>query len=138
MKKKNKLTIISPRETRHPKQTAINRAKTNRKRDIVYATAEATDSSADEAIEPSAAPEPDSEITYSYDAERGPSHGSQVLGYALEQAVERFENKTTEKLVKEEYLVLDTDGEPVARRANNKKTTQPTIEHDEEDEYEFL
>ena len=103
----------------------------------MYDTAEATDSSADEDVEPSAAPEPDSGITYSYDAERGPSQGSQVLGYALTQAVERFENKATDKLLKDEYLVLDSDGEPVASKADKKKATR-LIEHDEEDEYEFL
>jgi len=119
------------------KESAINRTKINQKRDLVYDTAEATDSSADEEVEPSAAPEPDSEITYSYDAERGPSQGSQVLGYALSQAVERFENKATDKLVKDEYLVLDSDGEPVASKSDKRKATR-SIEHDEEDEYEFL
>lgn len=129
----------SLRESKLDKQSALHRAKANRRRDIVYDTADATDSSADEATEPSAAPEPDADVTYSYDAERGPSHGSQVLGYALEQAVERFETKETEKLVKNEYLILDTEGEPVAGKANsNKKAMQQTVEHDEEDEYEFL
>jgi len=68
------------------------------------------DSSADEDIdEPSAAPAPDAEITYSYDAERGPSHGSQILGMALAQAIERFEVRQTDKLIKEEYEVLDVN-----------------------------
>jgi hypothetical protein len=122
--------------TKAGKEDAINRAKNNRKRDLVYDTAEATDSSADEAAEPSAAPEPDAEVTYSYDADRGPSQGSQVLGHALSQAVERFENKTTEMLLKDEYLVLDSDGEPVASKYEKKKATRVVEEDD--DEYEFL
>jgi hypothetical protein len=58
-------------------------------------------------VEASAAPEPDADITYSYDATHGPTHGSQILNTALSQAVERFENKVTDKLVKDEYEVLD-------------------------------
>lgn len=67
-----------------------------------------SDSSADEdVVEASAAPEPDADITYSYDAIRGPRKGSQVLGAALAKAVEKFETKQTEKLVSEEYDVVD-------------------------------
>ena len=37
------------------------------------------DSSADEDVEhPSTAPAPDADIAYSYDASRGPTHGSQI------------------------------------------------------------
>jgi hypothetical protein len=88
------------------------------------------DSSADEDVEhPSTAPAPDAEIAYSYDAHRGPSHGSQVLHHALEKAVERFETKETEKLVKNEYEVLDMDDD--APRA--KRYVAP-----EDEEYEFV
>lgn len=73
-----------------------------------------TDSSDDDIAEASAAPEPDAEITYSYDAPRGPGQGSQILSLALAKAVERYEVKETERLVKEEYEVVrpedETDG----------------------------
>lgn len=73
-----------------------------------------SDSSADEDVpEASAAPEPDADITYSYDATRGPRKGSQVLGLALAKAVEKFETKQTEKLVEEEYDVVDGGDEAV-------------------------
>ena len=71
-----------------------------------------TDSSAEEDIkEASAAPEPDAGYTYSYDAPRGPGHGSQILSMALAQAEARFETKVTEKLVKEEYEVVSAEKE---------------------------
>lgn len=67
----------------------------------------ASDSSAEEDVqEASAAPAPDAGITYSYDAVRGPGHGSEILSLAINKAVERFETKVTEKLVKDEYEVV--------------------------------
>ncbi|KAF2457750.1 hypothetical protein BDY21DRAFT_275687, partial [Lineolata rhizophorae] len=51
------------------------------------------------------------DITYSFDAPRGPGHGSTVLSSALSQAIERFENKATDKLVADEYEVLNKEGE---------------------------
>lgn len=71
-----------------------------------------SDSSTEEDVkEASAAPEPDAGYTYSYDAPRGPGKGSQLLGIALAKAVEKFETKATEKLVKEEYEVVDNKKE---------------------------
>jgi hypothetical protein len=60
--------------------------------------------------EASAAPEADAEITYSFDAVRGPGGGSQILSMAVTQAIERFENKETEKLAKEYEFVDGKDG----------------------------
>jgi len=101
----------------------LNRARdaVKHKNDVPY---ESSDSSADEDVEPaSTAPVPDAEITYSFDAERGPSHGSEILGQALEQAIERYEVRQTDKLIKEEYEVLDADGEPTgATRKSGHKT----------------
>ncbi|KAF2281561.1 uncharacterized protein EI97DRAFT_447497 [Westerdykella ornata] len=89
------------------------------------------ESSADEDIEePSAAPAPDAEITYSYDAERGPSHGSQVLGLALAKAIERYEVRQTDKLIKEEYEVLDATSEALAGPR--------TVKRPEDEDYEFV
>ena len=64
----------------------------------------------DDVEEESAAEEPDAGIMYSYDAVRGPAGGSQVLDSAIAQAVERFENRQTEKLVKEYEFVDGEDG----------------------------
>ena len=83
---------------------AIHMAKMSRKRDPVFDTSDS--SSSEEVTEASAAPEPDAGYTYSFDAARGPSKGSQILGMALAKAVDKFETKATEKLVKEEYEVV--------------------------------
>jgi hypothetical protein len=90
------------------------------------------DSSADEDVDhPSAAPAPDAEIAYSFDAHRGPSHGSQILNVALEKAIERYEIRETDKLIKNEYEVLDADGEPLSPA--KKRHIAP-----EDAEYEFV
>ena len=71
-----------------------------------------SDSSAEEDVkDASAAPEPDAEIMYSYDAPHGPAQGGQVLSMALAKAVEKFETTATEKLVKDEYEVVGYDKE---------------------------
>ena len=89
----------------------------------------------DEPIEPCAAP--DAEIAYSFDADRGPSHGSTVLSSALAQAVERFETKATEKLVKDEYEVLPLDPEEMLMTPVKKGGKRSAAHHDEDD-YEFV
>ena len=83
---------------------AIHMAKMSRKRDPVFDTSDS--SSSEEVTEASAAPEPDAGYTYSFDAARGPSKGSQILGMALAKAVDKFETKAMEKLVKDEYEVV--------------------------------
>jgi hypothetical protein len=95
------------------------KARTALNKDISTASGE---SSADEDVEhPSTAPAPDAGIAYSYDAERGPSHGSQILNYALEKAIEKYEVKETDKLIKNEYDVLDINADilsPLPRKRN--------------------
>jgi hypothetical protein len=55
--------------------------------------------------EASAAPVPDAEIMYSYDAPHGPGSGTDILSNAVTEAVQRYENKVTEKLAKEYEFV---------------------------------
>ena len=62
-------------------------------------------SEVDTVHEPATSP-PDAGIAYSYDAVKGPGHGSQILGMALAKAVEKFETRETDKLIKEEYEVV--------------------------------
>ncbi|EON64646.1 hypothetical protein W97_03879 [Coniosporium apollinis CBS 100218] len=103
---------------------AQTKAKTAQTRDIL---SEQSESSADESIdEPSAAPEPDAGITYSFDAPQGPSQGSQILTLAIAQAVERFESKQTDKLIKEEYEVLDEEGASNPRALGRKRHVSPS------------
>ena len=112
---------------------AQTKAKLAQTRDILC---EQSESSADESVdEPSAAPEPDAGVTYSFDAARGPSQGSQILTLAITKAVERFESKQTDKLIKEEYEVLDEDGEPNPRALGRKRQGSPSggVEADRED-----
>lgn len=91
------------------------------------------ESSADEEVEhPSSAPAPDAEIAYSFDAERGPSHGSQILNSAVDKAIERYEIRETDKLIKNEYEVLDPDGEVISPLPKKRNTAR------EDEDYEFV
>jgi hypothetical protein len=99
--------------------TSGMKARTALNKDMAYASGE---SSADEDVEhPSVAPALDAEVAYSFDATRGPSHGSQILNYALEKAIEKYEVKETDKLIKNEYEVLDVNAEilsPLPKKRN--------------------
>jgi hypothetical protein len=93
------------------------KARTALHKDMANASGE---SSADEDVEhPSSAP--DAGIAYSFDSARGPSHGSQILNHALEKAIVQYETKETDKLIKNEYEVLDVDAEvlsPLPKKRN--------------------
>ena len=68
----------------------------------------------------------EADFMYSYDAAGGPAMGRDVLSAALNQAVQRFENTETEKLVTREYDVIDhlKDGY--------------TASEDDEDDFEMI
>lgn len=88
-------------------------------------------------------PPADADITYSYDASHGPTQGSQIFNVALAKAVEKFEERETVKLVKDEYDVLDAEGESVASPARKEKVKKiggmgATRVPDADEEYEFV
>lgn len=106
------------------------KARTALNKDMAYASGE---SSADEDVEhPSTAPVADAEVAYSFDASRGPSHGSQILNHALEKAIERYEIKETDKLIKNEYEVLDVHAEALSPQPK-KRNVAP-----EDEDYYFV
>jgi hypothetical protein len=84
-----------------------------------------SNSSDEDVKDANAAPIPaDVEYMYSYDAPTGPRAGQTLLSTALSQAVQRFENIETEKLVTREYDVIDDQKEG--------------YNADEEDDFEFI
>lgn len=91
-----------------------------------------------------ALPPPDAGVMYSFDAARGPSEGSQILNVALLKAMQKFEEKETAKLVKNEYDVIDSEGEsvglsPVKRKGKGKAAEKAVlVDAVDEDEYEFV
>jgi len=118
-----------------------------RKHDVL----EGTDTSANEDSSSSnsdhdegvAAPAPDAGVMYSFDANRSPSQGSQILNTALAKAVERFEERETVKLVKNEYDVLDSEGEsmgltPVKKSKGKAKAVEAARSDEEDEDYEFV
>lgn len=90
------------------------------------------------------APPQDVEVMYSYDAPRGPSHGGEILNVALANAVKKFEEKETAKLVRDEYQVIDSEGESVGLspikkgKAKAKAIDRIAATQEDDDEYEFV
>lgn len=132
--------LTASRIPRSNKELGTKDSRTAQRHEIFEETFHSGDSSADEdPVEPSAAPEPDAEVTYTFDSARGPSHGSEILSLAVAKAVERYENKVTDKLVSDEYEILDGSGEAVASKP--VKVGKKPVKHDvaiNEDEYEFV
>lgn len=56
-----------------------------------------------------------------------------MLGLALDKAIERYEVRQTDKLIKEEYEVLDAHGEPFSPGPKFRKATTA-----EDEDYEFI
>ena len=100
------------RKTTGQKSTVARKVLHN---DVLDAGAAPSDSSADEidVREASAAPVPDAEVLYSYDAADGhlqrrdrSGRGMEILSHAVTKAVQHYENNVTEKLAKE-YDIVD-------------------------------
>lgn len=90
-----------------------------------------SDSSAEEDVqEASVAPVPDADVAYSFDASHGPSQGSGILTMAINKAMERYENKATEKLVKTEYEII--------RKEKEAETVHNQGYAADEDDYELV
>jgi hypothetical protein len=137
------------RETKGAVAALENRVKVARKQDMLEGTAVSDGDSSNSASDYEDHPSPaaDAGIMYSFDATRGPSHGSQILNAALAKAVEKFEERETVKLVKDEYEVLDDEGESVGltlvrkgkSKAAGKAPKEPEfVVPDEDEDYEFV
>ena len=89
--------------------------------------AHVSDTSEEEDVpDASAAPLPaEADFMYSYDYATGPRAGRDILSQAINQAVQRFENKETEQLIHAEYDVVD----------EKEKAEAST---DEDNDYEFV
>lgn len=88
-------------------------------------------------------PAPDAGVMYSFDADRAPSQGSQILNAAMAKAVERFEEMETQRIVSTEYDVLDSEGEvvgvtPVKKSKGKGKAAEKAFVPDADEDYEFV
>jgi hypothetical protein len=119
-------------------------SKVTRKQDMLEEGATVSDDSAatnSDEYEDGAISPPEG-VMYSFDAVAAPSQGSQILNVALAKAVERFEERETVRLVKDEYAVLDTTGEVMPqstssrRKAKSKAPAAAVLDADED--YEFV
>lgn len=140
---------LKRRETKSAVASLAHGARMARKHDVL----EGTDTSANEESSSAGSgsdfddgtpsPAPDAGVMYSFDANSGPSQGSQILTAAMAKAVERFEEKETARLVSTEYDVLDSEGEVVAvtpaKKAKGKaKAEKKTAVPDADEDYEFV
>ena len=104
------------------------------------------DDTSDEYDESTSAPFPgDTTVMYSFDAPSGPTRDTEILNVALAKAVQRFEERETVSLVKNEYDVLDSEGEVVAmspvkkgKGASGKADSRPVMISDADEDYEFV
>lgn len=135
------------RETKSAVASLAHGARMARKHDVL----EGTDTSANEDSSAGSGsdlddgiplPPSDAGVMYSFDAKRGPSHGSQILTAAMAKAVERFEEKETARIVSAEYDVLDSEGEVVAvtpvKKSKGKGKVEKAGVPDADEDYEFV
>merc|ERR1712070_599785 len=114
------------RETKSAVAALQNGVKLARKQDMLEGTAVSDDSSNSASEnEETPAPPADEGVMYSFDTSRSPSQGSQTI-----------------KLVKDEYQVLDGEGEEVgltpAKKSKAKSTATQDQVADTEEDYEFV
>lgn len=102
-------------------------------------TSEDSNTSAEEDVEPESVA-PDAQVMYSFDAYRAPTQGSQILNAALAKAIDKYEDKETTKLVKNEYEVLDAeaDDSESAGLSTLRSKGKGKLVDAEDAEYEFL
>ncbi|KAK5128290.1 hypothetical protein LTR85_002957 [Meristemomyces frigidus] len=133
---------VKRRETKGAVAALQSGVKVARKQDMLEDTAVSDDSGSASDYDDTPSPPADVGVTYSFDASRGPSQGSQILNAALHKAVKRFEERETVKLVKDEYEVLDDEGESVgltpAKKGKTKTKAAPITVPDADDDYEFV
>ncbi|KAL8937792.1 MAG: hypothetical protein Q9216_004251 [Gyalolechia sp. 2 TL-2023] len=103
------------REVEFHRSKTVQMEKLSRKNDSRYEnnTPLSDSCSEDDVREASAAPEPDADITYSFDVPYGPGKGGQILTMALAQAVKKYETQATERLIMAEYEVVGKEPEDV-------------------------
>ncbi|KAL9615287.1 MAG: hypothetical protein Q9167_000258 [Letrouitia subvulpina] len=77
-----------------------------RKREVLHDDNDVSDSTEEDVKDASAAPEPDAGVMYSYDAAAGPHQSGQIFTMAVATAIQNYEKKATERLVKEEYEIV--------------------------------
>jgi len=105
-------TVIKYPGSKNPTSQRATLVRKAFRNEVVDATlgsvSNVSDSSSEEDVrDASAAPVPDADVLYSFDAPSGPGRGADILSHAINKAVQRYENKETEKLVKEYDLVED-------------------------------
>ena len=135
---------------RAPREVLASSARTKkvgRNPHMLESTAHAhsDDSSASNPDDADRTPSPplDEGVVYSFDAARAPSQGSQIFTSALAKAVERFEDRETNQLVRNEYDVLNSEGETVGLTSGGKtkgteSAMRPLSAPDTDEEYEFV
>ncbi|KAK3673001.1 hypothetical protein LTR78_007112 [Recurvomyces mirabilis] len=130
------------RESKGAVAALQNGAKVARKQDVLDGTAISDDSSNSTSdYDDTPSPAVDPAVMYSFDAARGPSQGSQILNTALANAVAKFEDRETVKLVKNEYEILDDEGESIGLTPvkKSKKVKAPAmIVPDADEDYELV
>jgi hypothetical protein len=119
----------------------MGKAKLARKQEMLsagqdYNSSDDSSASAGEEVDAEATAPDAAQVMYSFDASRAPTQGSQILNAALAQAIDKYEDKETTKLVNNEYDVLDSQADD---EDNLGLTTGKSKVVDAEDaEYEFL
>lgn len=131
---------LKRRETKGAVASLAHGARITRKHDMLEGnTAVASsDDSSSSSSDHDDAPAPDAGVMYSFDASKGPTQGSQILNVALAKAVERFEEKETAKLVRNEYEVVDSEGESIGLTPVKEKGKRKVGQEEADEDYEFV